>query len=71
MEWRCFNGWEMVLHSILGGGETEDEVVFVEEEANWGMPFLLLCFWDLFLPLWVAAPKAPWCVPFEVLLPWS
>ena len=37
---RCEHGWEVVLYSVLGGGERGggDEVGVAEEEATGGVP---------------------------------
>lgn len=55
LRWRRVNWWKMVLHSFLGGWETEDKVEFVEEEDGWSMSFLFLSFWNLLLLFWFAA----------------
>lgn len=48
----------MVLPSVLGDWEFRDEVEFVEDEAGGGLPFLFFNFFNLFLPLRIAASKA-------------
>jgi hypothetical protein len=47
----------MVLHSILGYWKTEHEMEFVEEETYGGMPFLFFSFWDVVLPIRIAASQ--------------
>lgn len=71
MWWRCINRWEMVLLSFLGDWEFRDEVEFVEDKASGGMPFLFFNFCNLLLPPRIAATRASWSVPSDVLFLWS
>jgi hypothetical protein len=47
---RFFNGWEMVLHSILGGGQANNKVALVEEEAVGGLSIVFFDIGDRLLP---------------------
>ena len=71
MWWRCFYGWEMVLHSVLGGWQINNKVGFIEEEISRGMPFLFFSIWDFLLQCRIAACKTTWCFPLEVSLSWQ
>jgi len=71
MWWRCFYGWEMVLHSVFGGWQINNKVGFIEEEISRGMPFLLFSIWDFLLHCRIAASKTTWCFPLEASLSWQ
>lgn len=38
--YRCTDRWEVVLHCVLGAGETNNKVEFAEEETVGGVPFI-------------------------------
>lgn len=59
----------MVLLSLLGSGETDHKVEFVEEQAFGSLSFIFFDFPNLLLPAWKpAAAKATGCVSFEILV---
>lgn len=69
--WRCVDRWKMVLYTVLGHGQTEHEVEFIEKETSWGLSLLFFSFQHLVLPSWAAAIEASWRLSFEVRLLWS
>lgn len=59
----------MVLLSLLGSGEADHKVEFVEEQAFGSLSFIFFDFPNLLLPAWKpAAAKATGCVSFEILV---
>lgn len=58
----------MVLHFVLGNGETNNKVGLVEEKAVGGVPILFFNHRNILLPAGKPATQATRCVPLEILV---
>lgn len=58
----------MVLHCVLGDGETNNKVGLVEEETVGGVSFIFVDIRDILFPAGKPATQATRHIPLEILV---